>query len=383
MASAVLFLGCSILFAPPHVLLGDGAPAAASLYDAPTSSCMTADAEQMIITTLFGMPMPPKEQRILHTDTGKPSKKKRGSASASDQGAIQRGKPISHEVKAEELYMAYQDIREEYKQRATSEEYADKWDILRASANGDTVISMLQHPDDASCPYVRMQAILPGDRQDVWSFLELDNWSETMPKMDPFYKDLQILRRYKYKPSPTSRAVAMVLAKKRTKRIVVYGKRDFTFVSVSDIPRSDDGAWASGTISVITPHLPRDPSYVRGFQDSIAMYEVLPKDHETGEPRSLLTIVCRIDLNDSADGGVGGAVPMSFYTSTIGMSGLISMTSMRSELRKRLDVKLQEEKEEEEEAVAVAVRDQTRAVDETACPLIPWVHVGITLGGTR
>jgi hypothetical protein len=344
---------------------------------------MTADAEQMIITTLFGMPMPPKEQRILHTDTGKPSKKKRGSASASDQGAIQRGKPISHEVKAEELYMAYQDIREEYKQRATSEEYADKWDILRASANGDTVISMLQHPDDASCPYVRMQATLPGDRQDVWSFLELDNWSETMPKMDPFYKDLQILRRYKYKPSPTSRAVAMVLAKKRTKRIVVYGKRDFTFVSVSDIPRSDDGAWASGTISVITPHLPRDPSYVRGFQDSIAMYEVLPKDHETGEPRSLLTIVCRIDLNDSADGGVGGAVPMSFYTSTIGMSGLISMTSMRSELRKRLDVKLQEEKEEEEEAVAVAVRDQTRAVDETACPLIPWVHVGITLGGTR
>ena len=254
MASAVLFLGCSILFAPPHVLLGDGAPAAASLYDAPTSSSKAADAEQMVITTLFGMPMPPKEQRILHTNTygtSKPSKKKRGSTSASDPGAIQRGKPISHEVKAEELYMAYQDIREEYKQRATSEEYADKWDILRASANGDTVISMLQHPDDASCPYVRMQAILPGDRQDVWSFLELDNWSETMPKMDPFYKDLQILRRYKHKPSPTSRAVAMVLAKKRTKRIgVVYGKRDFTFVSVSDIPRSDDGVWASGTISV-------------------------------------------------------------------------------------------------------------------------------------
>ena len=379
MASAVLFLGCSILFAPPHVLLGDGAPAAASLYDAPTSSSMAADAEQMMITTrsrsarLFGMPI----------DTGKPSKKKRDSASDSHQGAIQRGKAISSEVQAEELYMAYQDIREEYKQRATSEEYADKWDILRASANGDTVISMLQHPDDPSCPYVRMQAILPVDRQDVWSFLELDNWSETMPKMDPFYKDLQILRRYKYKPSPTSRAVAMVLAKKTTKRIVVYGKRDFTFVSVSDIPRSD-GVWSSGTVSVSTPHLPRDPSYVRGFQDSIAMYEVLPKDHETGEPRSLLTIVCRIDLNDSADGGVGGAVPMSFYVNTIGMSGLLSMSSMRSELRKRLDIKPRDQEgEEEEEEEAVAVRDQTRAIDETACPLIPWVHVGITLGVTR
>ena len=117
------------------------------------------------------------------------------------------------------------------------------------------------------------------------------------------------------------------------------------------------------------------------------MYEMLPKEHKTGEPRSFLTIVCRIDLNDSADGGVGGAVPMSFYTSTIGMTGLISMNSMRSELRKRLDVKLQQQQQqqqqEEEEEEEVAVRDQTRAVDETTCPLIPWVHVGITLGGTR
>ena len=111
------------------------------------------------------------------------------------------------------------------------------------------------------------------------------------------------------------------------------------------------------------------------------MYEMLPKEHKTGEPRSFLTIVCRIDLNDSADGGVGGAVPMSFYTSTIGMTGLISMNSMRSELRKRLDVKLQQQQQQQQEEVAV--RDQTRAVDETTCPLIPWVHVGITLGGTR
>ena len=108
---------------------------------------------------------------------------------------------------------------------------------------------------------------------------------------------------------------------------------------------------------------------------------MLPKEHKTGEPRSFLTIVCRIDLNDSADGGVGGAVPMSFYTSTIGMTGLISMNSMRSELRKRLDVKLQQQQQQQQEEVAV--RDQTRAVDETTCPLIPWVHVGITLGGTR
>ena len=111
------------------------------------------------------------------------------------------------------------------------------------------------------------------------------------------------------------------------------------------------------------------------------MYEMLPKEHKTGEPRSFLTIVCRIDLNDSADGGVGGAVPMSFYTSTIGMTCLISMNPMRSELRKRLDVKLQQQQQQQQEEVAV--RDQTRAVDETTCPLIPWVHVGITLGGTR
>ena len=388
MASAALFLGCATLFAPPHVLLGDGAPASVVdlAHDAAAAQLMNTPQEITVTTTrLFGMPMPRKRKRqhdtLFHEDD------EYNNYIDTDQHAqqqsilippakktIERGKPISHEVKAEELYEAYQDIKEDYRLRAMSDEYADKWDVLKSSANDDTTISMLQHPDDPNCPYVRMRAVMPGTIEDVWSFLELDNWSETMPTMDPFYQDLSILRRYKYKPSPTSKPVSMVLAKKRTKRIVMYGKRDFTFVSVSDIPRSD-GVWVSGTVSVITPTLPREPSYVRAFQDSIAFYERLPNDDETGEPRSLLTIVCRIDLNDSAEGGQGGAIPMFFYVKTIGASGLISMNSMRSELKKRLDVKLRDSAAEAKQLHGT--QDGRRTIDESACPLIPWVGMAL------
>ena len=408
MASAVLFLGCATLFAPPHVLLGDGAPASAvdiMTHDAAAAhhhELMPNTPQEITVTTtrLFGMPMPmPRkrkrkrqqhtlfhgdeyhnaidtDQHAQHTRIQKRSNNDSPPITPPAKKIIERGKPISHEVKAEELYEAYQDIKEDYRRRAMSDEYADKWDILKSSANGDTAISMLHHPDDANCPYVRMRAVMPGTIEDVWSFLELDNWSETMPTMDPFYQDLSILRRYKYKPSPTSKSVSMVLAKKRTKRIVMYGKRDFTFVSVSDVPRSD-GAWVSGTVSVITPTFPREPSYVRAFQDSIAFYESLPNDVETGEPRSLLTIVCRIDLNDSAEGGQGGAIPMFFYVKTIGTSGLISMNSMRLELRKRLDVKLRDAAEVKQLPGSKYGR---RTIDETACPLIPWI--GMTLEST-
>lgn len=402
MASAALFLGCATLFAPPHVLLGDGAPASA-VVDLPhelmndNNNNNSPKKEIAVTTTFFGMPMPmPKkrkrqqqQQRTLfhnedseynsiYIDTDQHAQNSPDSTPLIPSAPkIERGKPISHEVKAEELYEAYQDIKEDYRLRAMSDEYADKWDVLKSSSNDDTVISMLQHPEDPSCPYVRMRAVMPGTIEDVWSFLELDNWSETMPTMDPFYQDLSILRRYKHKPSPTAKSVSMILAKKRTKRIVMYGKRDFTFVSVSDIPRSD-GVWVSGTVSVITPTLPREASYVRAFQDSIAFYERLPNDEETGEPRSLLTIVCRIDLNDSAEGGQGGAIPMFFYVKTIGTSGLISMNSMRSELRKRLDVKLRDSAGKANQLHGI--RDGSRTIDETTCPLIPWV--GMTLEST-
>ena len=121
----------------------------------------------------------------------------------------------------------------------------------------------------------------------------------------------------------------MRLARKTLKRIVAFGKRDFTFVSVSDHPRGD-GAWVSGTVSVVTDQIPRDKRYTRAFQDSIAFYE--PVTDETGNPATKLTIVFRIDLNDSSDGGNGGFIPMFMYVKTVGSTGMLSVQNMKKEL---------------------------------------------------
>ena len=156
--------------------------------------------------------------------------------------------------------------------------------------------------------------------------------------------------------SSTNNSIEMILARKRTKRLLTFGKRDFTFVSVSDVPQSD-GVWVSGTVSVITSKLPKKSSYTRAFQDSIAFYKPLPPvvvttntntntntnnnddddanshvgsnviKHRTG-----LTIVCRIDLNDSTDGGEGGGIPMWIYVKTIGTTGALSMQNMKKQL---------------------------------------------------
>jgi hypothetical protein len=173
---------------------------------------------------------------------------------------------------------------------------------------------------------------MPGSVQDVWDFLRLDNWENTMPNMDPFYEGINILGEYKHK------RIEMVLARKTTKRLMTFGKRDFTFVSVSDQPRKEDGAWVSGTVSVVTDQIPRKDGYVRAFQDSIAFYE--PLEDEGGEPRTKLTIVFRIDLNDSREGGNGGFVPMWMYVKTVGSTGMLSVQNMKKQLQIIVDEKL-------------------------------------------
>ena len=117
----------------------------------------------------------------------------------------------------------------------------------------------------------------------------------------------------------------MILCRKRMKRIGVYGKRDLVFLSVSDKPL-EDGTFCSGTVSVVTDDVPRQDGYTRAFQDSIAFYKPL-SSNETD-----LTIVCRIDLNDSGEGGAGGCIPMWFYVKTIGITGVQSVMRMREAL---------------------------------------------------
>ena len=166
----------------------------------------------------------------------------------------------------------------------------------------------------------------------------------------------------------------MILARKRTKRILAFGKREFVFVSVTGDKPLDDGTWVSGTVSVefnetktesdsdgngngnegddeninendtttIATSLPyRNKSYTRAFQDSIAFYKPLPpcasssSSSLSGE-RTKLTIICRIDLNDSSsstsDGGGGGCIPMWLYVKTIGITGARSVLNMRRAL---------------------------------------------------
>lgn len=104
-----------------------------------------------------------------------------------------------------------------------------------------------------------------------------------------------MLSEYSYKN------VHMILARKRTKRILTFEKRDFVFLSVSDEPK-EDGTMVSGSVTIQSADIPRMRGYVRAFQDSIAFYKPL------SEEETEITIVCRIDLNDRD--GSGGHIPM-------------------------------------------------------------------------
>lgn len=231
-----------------------------------------------------------------------------------------RGKVIGARVTGKDLAEAYQSIKEEYASLALTKNA--KWKVLSTHADGSEV-SIMKHKTDSTCPYIRMTSIMPAAVEEVWDFLSLDNWPKTMPKMDPFYEGLTVLGDY------THKGIEMRLARKTLKRIVAFGKRDFTFVSVSDHPRGD-GAWVSGTVSVVTDQIPRDKRYTRAFQDSIAFYE--PVTDETGNPATKLTIVFRIDLNDSSDGGNGGFIPMFMYVKTVGSTGMLSVQNMKKQL---------------------------------------------------
>jgi len=231
---------------------------------------------------------------------------------------------IGAKFKAADLVAAYQSIKKEYAALALHPSIDQHWQLLSSHADGSEV-SLLEHPTDPSCPYVRMTSVMPGTVQEVWDFLDLKNWEVSMPQMDPFYEGLTVVGDYHH------RGIDMKLARKTIKRIVTFGKRDFTFVSVSDHPRGD-GAWVSGTVSVQTDRIPRTKGYVRAYQDSIAFYDAMENDAKTGKPQMKLTIVFRIDLNDSREGGDGGYIPMWAYVKTVGATGMASVQNMKRQL---------------------------------------------------
>ncbi|GAX22983.1 hypothetical protein FisN_15Hh121 [Fistulifera solaris] len=226
----------------------------------------------------------------------------------------QRGKTLSSPILAHDLYQAYRELQSEYQTKAAKGD----WKLLYEKEGVE--VCLLQHPEDPTCPYVRMKGIFPVPVEECWNFLSLSNWDTSMPKMDPFYEGVSLHGSYQHDQ------VRMILCRKRTKRLLAFGKRDLVFLSVQDEPLSD-GTWVSGTLSVKTDLVPRQPGYTRAFQDSIAFYKPLQENTQTE-----LTIMCRIDLNDSAEDGTGGFIPMWLYVKTIGKTGAQSVIRMRNAL---------------------------------------------------
>jgi len=257
---------------------------------------------------------------------------------------FERGKVLGDgPITAEVLYGAYKDVQRDYADRAF---HNPNWKVLnrkKDEEHGDVEVAMLQHPSDPNCPYVRMKATMPVSVQECWNFLLVERWDETMPRMDPFYEGVSTHGEFRM-----SKDRHMLLCRKRTKRILTFGKRDLVFVSVQDTPL-DDGTWVSGSVSVVTPTLPRQPGYTRAFQDSIAFYK--PKNGNTSTD---VTIICRIDLNDSSADGTGGCIPMWLYTKTIGTTGAQSIKSMRSALIADRQKRLAREKKQQLEAASAA-----------------------------
>ncbi len=159
--------------------------------------------------------------------------------------------------------------------------------------------------------------------------MDLDNWENSLPKIDPYYDGLSVLGKYKHG------GLEMTLARKRTKRLVTFGKRDFTFLSVSEHLKNDQ-VRISGTVSVSSPRMSKERGYVRAYQDSMSYYESMDNDADTGRPRMRLTMVFRLDLNDSTEGGDGANVPMWVYVKTAGTSAMASVQNMKRLLEAQL-----------------------------------------------
>lgn len=89
------------------------------------------------------------------------------------RNSIERGKQISKHVTAEELHEAYEELKIEYNERVFGSTSASAWSLLKESPDQTVQVSLLTHPSDPSCPYVKIQAILPGTISDTWSYLSL------------------------------------------------------------------------------------------------------------------------------------------------------------------------------------------------------------------
>lgn len=215
----------------------------------------------------------------------------------------ERGQLLPAAANAQDLYDAYASIQADYERKAF---HSPDWTVLNAQRG--VTVSLLHHPDDPTCPYVKMEGVIPVPVHACWNFLRVSDWDRTMPKMDPFYEGVTVYGEYdvavpaadrlgkkspgrRFQSAPTHAAAAaarpekncvhMILCRKRMSRILAFGKRDLVFLSVTEDEPLNDGSLVSGTVSVRTALVPRVHGYTRAFQDSIAFYKPIKGGTET------------------------------------------------------------------------------------------------------
>lgn len=241
-----------------------------------------------------------------------------------------RGKVIEDVDTSEEIYQLYQDKLKEYQDKAFSGSIG--WKTLKKT-NDEIEISILPSDDDRDCPYIRMRATMPTTALKLQSFMSFKNWKTFMPLINPFYQGMSVVKEY------STETARMVMARKLSTRILGFGRRDFSLLSIvedQNAPKRDDGVLVSGSISVIAPgHIPRYQGFTRAYQDMVCFYKAVDSNSE-GQDQTELTIILRTDLNDSTDGGSGGHVPMWVVAKTLGLAGSKAMKGLRKVVRKQV-----------------------------------------------
>lgn len=226
-----------------------------------------------------------------------------------------RGKYLDSMISAERLYVAYKEVQREYLEQNESK----YWKIMKSKDGVE--IAVLQSKEDPNCPFIRMRAMMPASPKALWRFMGFRNWGTFMRLVNPFYEGMTVLQEFCYGEA------TLTIIRKRSTRILGFGRRDFGLVSVLDLPQSD-GVWMSGTFTIISPGtLPQQPGFIRAFQDILCIFKPLP------DGLSEMTIILRTDLNDSSEGGSGGFVPMWAVVKTIGSAGHRAIRGLQNHVR--------------------------------------------------
>lgn len=153
----------------------------------------------------------------------------------------------------------------------------------------------------------------------------------TMPVLDPFFEDYKVIRTY----SPQAE-----LGRRTTKRLLVYGQRDFIQGAIEEEGRRRKRRWRGlgleegrggfyprerVSASLSLPEAVQQDAggpfhamcqerkgYTRGFQDLVGFYTPVPD--RGGAPAAAATIIMRTDLR--------GHIPHWIFSKTAGPTGL-------------------------------------------------------------